>query len=207
MEDVSIPSRDGNASVRNSSNLEHEVPASEKTLDSTTAMQPGSLSSPPLPLDSPPPPPPLPPSPPPPPPPPPPPSSPPPPPPPPPFPPLPSLPPPSVPPASPSLLYHPSGHQDNCGTTSGHGKASLKTETMVQQSPNFAAVGVCNSLPVPCIGSSRPHEFGQNDIYVATQGPHSNQQFQPAGASFVQRPYHVLMPGHSLTSLPHPAGQ
>uniref|UniRef100_A0A1D1YD06 Hepatoma-derived growth factor-related protein 2 n=1 Tax=Anthurium amnicola TaxID=1678845 RepID=A0A1D1YD06_9ARAE len=210
MEDVSIPSKDERALARNSFKVENEMSIydqnAESTLSSQTGLVPSPVSSAPLPLDSPPPPPPLPPSPPPPSPPPPPMSPPPLPPPPPSFPPLPSLPPPSLPPTSPSLVYHPSGHQDYHRTSNGCGMTSLKTEAVVQHSPNFVTTGVCNNQSLHCVGSSRPYKFGQDDMYVATQGSHSNQQFQPAGGSFLQRSYHVLIPGHSLPILP-PAGQ
>ncbi|KAG1359527.1 ENHANCER OF AG-4 protein 2-like [Cocos nucifera] len=184
------------------------------------------LDPPPLPLDPPPPPPPLPPSSPPPPPPPPPLSpSPPPPPPPPPLsaaPPLPSLPPPPpIVSSSPSsLLYHPS-IQEYCRTPSGNqlaqmtanatiqgqDNAALKSEVVLQQPANFMTSGICNTQPITSFSSSRPYEYGHNDMYLTTQSSYASHQFQQGSAPFHQRPYHSLPPAQTPPSHPFPPAQ
>lgn len=83
----------------------------------------------------------------------------------------------------------------------------MKTEAAVQQSPSFSRSAVCNTQPIPSVGTSRAYEFGQNETYAEPQGCRSNQQFQPAGTSFVQRSYNVLTPGQSMASFPVPSGQ
>ncbi|CAA7391102.1 unnamed protein product [Spirodela intermedia] len=109
-------------------------------------------------------------------------------------------------PSSSSLAYRPA-HQDYSRMPNGHSNASVKTDAAVQQSPSFARSAVCNTQPIPSVGTSRPYEFGQNGMYAEPQGCRSNQQFQPAGTSFMQRSYNVLTPGHSMTSFPAPSGQ
>nr|XP_029123507.1 ENHANCER OF AG-4 protein 2 isoform X2 [Elaeis guineensis] len=236
MEDVSALSKDEKSILRNDHlELESQHHKSDIAFQPALADQtevshlpvgppPLPLDPPPLPLDPPPPPPPLPPSPPPPPPPPlsP---SPPPPPPPPPLsaaPPLPSLPPPPpmVSSSPSSLLFHPS-IQEYCRTSSGNQlaqmtgnaafqgqeDASLKSEMGLQQPANFMTSGICNAQPITNFGSSRPYEYGHNDMYLTTQSSHSAQQFQQGSVPFHQRPYHPLPPAQTTPNHPFPPAQ
>lgn len=173
-------------------------------------------AGPPLPIDSPPPPPPLPPSPLPPPPPPPLSTSPPPPPssPPPALSLLASLPPPPMPSSPPPFAYHPSMPQDHCWTTSdnqslqmsgnapiqGTCDSAVKSGMVLQQPSNFMAAGICSTQSVSSFISSRPCEYGNGGMYLASQASYPNQQFRPGSASIQQRPYHPLPPARTPTS-------
>ncbi|CAA6655752.1 unnamed protein product [Spirodela intermedia] len=92
-------------------------------------------------------------------------------------------------PSSSSLAYRPA-HQDYSRMPNGHSNASVKTDAAVQQSPSFARSAVCNTQPIPSVGTSRPYEFGQNGMYAEPK-----------------RSYNVLTPGHSMASFPAPSGQ
>ncbi|XP_008811253.2 ENHANCER OF AG-4 protein 2-like [Phoenix dactylifera] len=237
MEDVSALSKDeksvsGNNHIKLEPQHQNSDLAFEPALADQTELPPLPvgppplpLDPPPLPLDPPPPPPPLPPSPPPPPPPPPLSPSPPPPPPPPPLsaaPPLPSLlpPPPMVSSSPSSLLYHPSmqeysrtpsGNQlaqmTANATIQGQDNAALKSEVVLQQPANFMTSGICNTQPITSFSSSRPYEYGHNDMYLTTQSSYASHQLQQGSAPFHQRPYHPLPPAQTPPSHPFPPAQ
>ncbi|WOK92813.1 hypothetical protein Cni_G01505 [Canna indica] len=228
MEDATL-SKEEKGIIRNDDEKsELQCHDSGKSLEPTSTSPielPPLPTGPPPPLDSPPPPPPpLPPSPPPPPPPPPPLSpSPPPPPPPPPLPPpgqtsLPSvaLPPPQ-PSSSPSLFY-PSMQEDfraSNGNQMVHvpgnaavqgQEAALGNEVVLQHHPSFVGNGMGNTHSLNNFTSSRPFEYGHNELYLA-QTSHQIHHFQQGNAPFHQRPYHSLPPSQTPSNYALPATQ
>lgn len=78
------------------------------------------------------------------------------------------------------------------GNTShgGHIDTAVKSEMFPQQSPCFAPTGVCNSREPSGFNSSRPLEYGHNDMYLNHQASQPSQQFQPGNTPFSQRPLH-----------------
>nr|XP_009392839.1 PREDICTED: protein HUA2-LIKE 1-like [Musa acuminata subsp. malaccensis]XP_009392840.1 PREDICTED: protein HUA2-LIKE 1-like [Musa acuminata subsp. malaccensis]XP_009392843.1 PREDICTED: protein HUA2-LIKE 1-like [Musa acuminata subsp. malaccensis]XP_018679158.1 PREDICTED: protein HUA2-LIKE 1-like [Musa acuminata subsp. malaccensis] len=228
MEDATLSKDDKDIMRNDHQKIELQHQDSSVSLKATSA-NPSELpplpTSPPPPLDSPPPPPPPPPlpsSPPP--------SPPPPPPlspslnPPPPPPPLPlpgptSLPSVPLPPAlsssSPALFYPPMQEEFRmpngkhlvhmAGNSAMQGQeTSLKSEVVPQQCPNFMENGMNNTQSLNNFTSSRPFEYGHNDMYLAPQTSSHIHQFQQGNASFHQRPYHSLLPSQTPSSYPLP---
>ncbi|XP_017975274.1 PREDICTED: ENHANCER OF AG-4 protein 2 isoform X1 [Theobroma cacao] len=109
--------------------------------------------------------------------------------------------------SSPQLAYQPpvphefrgtpNGNQivQMAGNTShgGHIDAAMKSELFPQQSPCFPT-GVCNSREPSGYNSSRPLEYGHNEMYLNAQSSQPSQQFQPGNTGFVQRPLHPSLP-------------
>ncbi|KAG1361198.1 putative ENHANCER OF AG-4 protein 2 [Cocos nucifera] len=89
----------------------------------------------------------------------------------------------------------------------GQEDVALKSEVVLQQPANFMTSGVCNAQPITNFGSSRPYEYGHNDMYLTTQSSHSAQQFQQGSVPFHQRPYHPLPPAQTTPNHPFPPAQ
>ncbi|XP_042448164.1 ENHANCER OF AG-4 protein 2-like [Zingiber officinale] len=72
--------------------------------------------------------------------------------------------------------------------------ASLSIEVVSQQQPNFMTNGMRSTQFINTFTSSRPFEYGQNELYVAPQNSYPIQHFQQSNAPFHQGPYHPLPP-------------
>ncbi|KAK9274493.1 hypothetical protein L1049_021742 [Liquidambar formosana] len=110
--------------------------------------------------------------------------------------------------SSPKLAYQPPVPQEYCSIPSGnqlvqmagntphggHIDATIKNEMFPQQSPCFVQSGVCSSREPSGYNSSRPLEYGHNDVYLNPQTSQPNQQFQPGNTPFAQRPLHPAPP-------------
>ncbi|KAF8398719.1 hypothetical protein HHK36_014576 [Tetracentron sinense] len=118
--------------------------------------------------------------------------------------PQPSLPPQkSLPSSSPSLMYQPPVPQEYCRTTNGNqlfqiagntphpsnANSAVRKENFPHQSPCFVPTGVCSTSDPSGCNSSRPFEYGRNDMYSSSQISQANQWFQPSNAPFGQGPY------------------
>ncbi|KAJ8492929.1 hypothetical protein OPV22_014650 [Ensete ventricosum] len=86
-------------------------------------------------------------------------------------------------------------------------ETSLKSEVVPQQCPNFMENGMNNTQSLNNFTSSRPFEYGHNDMYLAPQTSSHIHQFQQGNASFHQRPYHSLPPSQTPSSYPLPTVQ
>nr|XP_027187204.1 ENHANCER OF AG-4 protein 2-like isoform X2 [Cicer arietinum] len=227
MEDVSGHSKDEMPVLLNSSlEIDFQLQGSEMILDPESNVS-GEVhvileGSPPLPLDSPPPLPPLPSSPPPPPlsasP----------------LPPLPPTlqdpPPPPMPPPGPlPLLIPQSSHQSstlsgyqqlhNCsGTTSGiqivqmagnsfpggQNSSIVKNEVLPQPSACFPPMAGCSSQEPSALNPTRQLEYGQNDVYLNSQVPLPNQQFQLGNPHFAPRHMNPTPPQNPSNQYSYP---
>ncbi|OVA12095.1 PWWP domain [Macleaya cordata] len=114
----------------------------------------------------------------------------------------------SLPSCSPPLPYQPPPPQEYYITSSGnnlhqtsgvtphpgHVSSAIKNEMFPQQSPCLVPTGACRPHDTSGFNSSRPYEYGHNDMYANPQASQPKQQFQPTNAPFAQRPYHPVPP-------------
>ncbi|THU62405.1 hypothetical protein C4D60_Mb01t04800 [Musa balbisiana] len=132
---------------------------------------------------------------------------------------LPSVPlPPALSSSSPALFYPPMQEEFRmpngkhlvhmAGNSAMQGQeTSLKSEVVPQQCPNFMENGMNNAQSLNNFTSSRPFEYGHNDMYLTPQTSSHIHQFQQGNASFHQRPYHSLPPSQAPSSYPLPTVQ
>ncbi|XP_010245482.1 PREDICTED: ENHANCER OF AG-4 protein 2-like isoform X2 [Nelumbo nucifera] len=110
----------------------------------------------------------------------------------------------SIPSSSPPLTYRQSVPPEYCSdslqisgsTHPGHVNTAMKSEMLPQQSPCFVAAGDGNTCDPSGFNSSRPFEYGHNDMYLNPQAQ-PKQQFQPINASYAQRPYPPGLPAET----------
>ncbi|MCL7032654.1 hypothetical protein MKW94_010347 [Papaver nudicaule] len=146
-------------------------------------------------------------------------------------PPQPSMPPqPSFPPThslsscSPPVPYHPPPPQENWRPPSGNHvhqtagiaphpsnvSSAVRNEMFPQQSSSIVQTGSCRSHDNSGFNSSRPFEYGHNDMYPVPQASQPKQQFRPTSAPYPHRPYPPIPPAQTPPnhfSYPQPSGQ
>lgn len=140
------------------------------------------------------------------------------------MPPQPSFPPPhSLSSCSPPVPYHPPPPQENWRPPSGnhvHQTAGItphpgnvrnvRNEMFPQQSSSTVQPGSCRPHDDSGFSSSRPFEYGHNDMYPVSQASQPNQQFRPPSTPYPHRPYPPIPPAQTPPnhfSYPQPSGQ
>ncbi|KAL2545652.1 ENHANCER OF AG-4 protein 2-like [Forsythia ovata] len=93
-----------------------------------------------------------------------------------------------------------------------HIDASVRCETLAQQSPCFPPAGVSNAREHSGYNLSRPLDYGPGDAYIYPQSSQHRQPFLPSSASFAQRPLCPDPPPppqhpHSHYTYPKPSAQ
>ncbi|KOM46097.1 hypothetical protein LR48_Vigan06g140300 [Vigna angularis] len=78
-----------------------------------------------------------------------------------------------------------------------HNSSVVKNEILQQPSACFPAMAGCNSQEPSGFNPPRQLEYGQNDMYLNSQGPQPNIQFQPANPPFAPRHVHPALPENS----------
>ncbi|TKY69096.1 ENHANCER OF AG-4 protein 2 [Spatholobus suberectus] len=91
----------------------------------------------------------------------------------------------------------------------GHNSSVVKNEILQQPSACFPPMAGCNSKEPSGFNPPRQLECGQNDMYLNSQGPQSNLQFQPANPPFAPRHMHPALPQNPSNqySYPKPTNQ
>ncbi|GFQ01421.1 enhancer of ag-4 protein 2 [Phtheirospermum japonicum] len=114
---------------------------------------------------------------------------------------------------SPQSAYqpHPGAHTANqnshivSNTHRCHVEASVRSETLSQQSSCIPPSGVSIAREHVGYNSSRHVEYGKGDAYMNPQALQHRQQFQPGSAPFAQRPVHPdRAPQHPPTQFSYP---
>ncbi|RDY08629.1 ENHANCER OF AG-4 protein 2, partial [Mucuna pruriens] len=72
----------------------------------------------------------------------------------------------------------------------GHNSSVVKNEILQQPSACFPLMTGCNSQEPSGFNPLRQLEYGQNDMYLNSQGPQPNLQFQPVNPPFAPRHMH-----------------
>ncbi|XP_061336679.1 ENHANCER OF AG-4 protein 2-like [Gastrolobium bilobum] len=107
---------------------------------------------------------------------------------------------------------------DYSGTTSGnqivqmagnsfngdHNSAVVKNDILSQPSPCFPPMAGCSSQEPSGFNPPRPLEYGQNDMYLNSQVPQSNQQFQQGNPPFAPRHMHPAPPQNPPNQYSYP---
>lgn len=88
----------------------------------------------------------------------------------------------------------------------GHNSSVVKNEILQQPSACFPTMAGCLSQELAGFNPPRQLEYQQNDMFLNSQGPHPNLQFQPANPPFAPRHMHPAPPQNPSNqySLPKP---
>ncbi|KAK7308394.1 hypothetical protein VNO77_41998 [Canavalia gladiata] len=76
----------------------------------------------------------------------------------------------------------------------GHNSSVVKNEILPLPSACFPPMAGCNSQEPSSFNPPRQLEYGQNDVYLNSQVPQPNQQFQPGNTPFAPRHIHPAPP-------------
>lgn len=85
-----------------------------------------------------------------------------------------------------------------------HNSSVVKNEILQQPSACFPAMAGCNSQEPSGFNPPRQLEYGQNDMYLNSQAPQPNIQFQPANPPFAPRHVHPALPENSSNQYSYP---
>ena len=86
----------------------------------------------------------------------------------------------------------------------GHNSYVVKNEILQQPFACFPPMAGCNSQE-PCgFNPPRQLEYGQNDMYLNSQGPQPDLQLQPANPPFAPRHMHPALPQNPSNQYSYP---
>nr|KYP33119.1 Hepatoma-derived growth factor-related protein 2 [Cajanus cajan] len=86
----------------------------------------------------------------------------------------------------------------------GHNSSVVKNEILQQPSACFTPMAGCNSQEPSGFNPPRQLEYGQKDMYLNSQGPQPNLQFQPVNPSFAPRHMHPAPPQNPSNQYSYP---